>query len=669
MATVFKAYQPSMDRYVALKVLPRFHSSDPEFLGRFEQEAKALAQLQHPHILPVFDYGESEGYTYFVMPLMQDGNLAELLLKEKLPLYRINQIISQIGGALEFAHSRGFIHRDIKPSNILMDESGNCMLMDFGIAKIIEGSKEFTRTGAILGTPAYMSPEQGSGYKIDHRSDIYSLGIILYEMVTGRPPFEAETPVAVIFKHVHEPLPPPSSIVPDLSEDIEKIILKSLVKDPDERYQNVRDMVDAFAKAVTASIKDEATMVAPPATIQEHVPSHEESPPTLLEEGPATQVAPLQTQPEIASDVDIQTTTQDRIRLLRPALYLIGAIMLILVGVWLSGSGLFSSSETESPEETMPVAAVATEISNPTDTPIVETALVIPPVTETDQPPISTHTPSPSATPPYQPINTMETPGTGLEVVIFIAIDSSIYPFDNYLVRRAFASAIDRTSLIDLVITYHPGKEIVPATNFTPPDILGFDLYDEVGYRFDMELAQQSLAEAGYPNGEGFPAITLYHRDREARLVTAQHVSASLSDVLGINVYTSATEITYPDIPAFYLMGWQADYLAPPNFLHNPFCGKYNNDFLGSDDYYSLTDSINVERDISTRNDLIREYSDKFCLEEWNPHIDLSGDYKRLVDQALGEMDQDSARLLYVELDRILTETDIHLIPLYHRSS
>jgi serine/threonine protein kinase len=272
MATVYKAYQPSMDRFVALKVLPRFHSTDPEFIGRFEQEAKALAQLQHPHILPVYDFGESDGYTYFVMPLMQSGNLAELLAVEKLSLERINQVISQVGTALEFAHSRGFIHRDVKPSNILRDESGNCMLMDFGIAKIIEGSKEFTRTGGILGTPAYMSPEQGSGKKINYKSDIYSLGIILYEMVTGRPPFDAETPVAIIFKHVHAPLPPPSTFNPALSEEVERVILKSLAKEPADRYESVRAMVDALSRAVTASQRSALKEVDLPPTIQDKKP-------------------------------------------------------------------------------------------------------------------------------------------------------------------------------------------------------------------------------------------------------------------------------------------------------------------------------------------------------------------------------------------------------------
>jgi serine/threonine protein kinase len=212
MAAVYKAYQPGMERYVALKVLPQQLAKDPQFVGRFKQEAKVLANLQHPHILPVFDYGESDGYTYIVMPLVKSGTLDDLMVGKPLPLEQVNRIISQVGDALDYAHTQGLIHRDIKPSNILVDERGNCLLTDFGIAKIFEGTARFTQTGGIIGTPAYMSPEQGKGDKVDARSDIYSLGIVLYEMVTGRVPFDAETPIAIVFKHIQDPLPLARSI-------------------------------------------------------------------------------------------------------------------------------------------------------------------------------------------------------------------------------------------------------------------------------------------------------------------------------------------------------------------------------------------------------------------------------------------------------------------------
>ena len=162
MASVYKAYQPSVDRYVALKILPSRLVQDPEFFGRFRQEAKVLASLQHPHILPVHDFGESDGFTYIVMPFVSAGTLAASLhgrpFVPRVPLDEIRRVMSQVGDALDCAHARGLVHRDVKPSNILMDERGNCLLADFGIAKILEGTQKFTRTGGIVGTPAYMTP-------------------------------------------------------------------------------------------------------------------------------------------------------------------------------------------------------------------------------------------------------------------------------------------------------------------------------------------------------------------------------------------------------------------------------------------------------------------------------------------------------------------------------
>src|SRR5215216_1362600 len=163
MAAVYKAYQPSMERFVALKVLPRHMTTSEEFTTRFRREARMVAQLQHPHILPVFDYGESEGYPYIVMPFILSGTLADILHNQRISLSEAHRIISQIGDALSYAHARGVIHRDIKPSNILIDESGNCLLTDFGLARMTEAEDKITTSGQIMGTPAYMSPEQGTG--------------------------------------------------------------------------------------------------------------------------------------------------------------------------------------------------------------------------------------------------------------------------------------------------------------------------------------------------------------------------------------------------------------------------------------------------------------------------------------------------------------------------
>lgn len=250
MAAVYKAYQPSMERYVALKVLPRHFTHDPQFQARFRRESKLLAQLQHPYILPVFDSGQADGYSYIVMPFVQGGTLADALDDTPISLQRIRQVLTQVGSALHYAHERGMIHRDVKPSNILIDETGNCLLTDFGVARIVEASVSLTGSGTVIGTPAYMSPEQGSGKKVDERSDIYSLGIILYEMATGRVPYKAETPIAVIFKHIQDPLPPARGLNPELPEALNLVILKALAKRPEDRYQTAEEMVQAIRAAI-----------------------------------------------------------------------------------------------------------------------------------------------------------------------------------------------------------------------------------------------------------------------------------------------------------------------------------------------------------------------------------------------------------------------------------
>jgi serine/threonine protein kinase/ligand-binding sensor domain-containing protein len=251
MATVFKAYQPSMDRYVAIKILPSRFAEDESFVGRFTQEARTLARLEHPHILPVHDYGEHEGTTYLVMRYVEAGTLKDLIAREgPMELREAARVLGQLGRALDYAHSQGVLHRDIKPSNVLIDQRNNTFLTDFGIAKLIAETAQFTASGAIIGTPAYMSPEQGMGKPVDHHCDIYSLGVVLYELVTGRVPFEAETPLAVVLKHVNDPLPLPRQIKPDLPAAVERVILKAMAKVPADRFQSAKEMIDALEAAV-----------------------------------------------------------------------------------------------------------------------------------------------------------------------------------------------------------------------------------------------------------------------------------------------------------------------------------------------------------------------------------------------------------------------------------
>lgn len=251
MATVYKAYQSSMDRNVAIKVLPQQLAESEEFVKRFQQEARIIANLEHPYILPVFDYGEEDGTAYFVMRYLEAGTLKEKMSAGQLSLDEIDHIFTQLTDALGYAHAHKVVHRDLKPANVLVDLNGNLFLTDFGIAKLLESaSPRLTQTAAMMGTPAYISPEQVGGLSVDQRSDIYSLGVILYEMVTGSVPFVADTPLAVILKHLNEPLPLPSIIKPDISPFIEQVIVQSLAKDPSDRFNSTGEFVLAWRSAL-----------------------------------------------------------------------------------------------------------------------------------------------------------------------------------------------------------------------------------------------------------------------------------------------------------------------------------------------------------------------------------------------------------------------------------
>ena len=250
MATVYKAYQPSLDRYVAVKVLSTFLAQDPDFVARFQREAQAIAKLNHPNILPVYDYGQKGDLIYIVMRYAEGGTLQDTLAHQLLDLDTIVEIIAQMGGALDYAHQQGIVHRDVKPSNVLMADGNWALLGDFGLATMIGASTRITKTGAGMGTPDYIAPEQARGTGVDGRSDIYSLGIILFEMLTGRMPFEGDTSLVVLFKHLTDLPPPPREINPDIPEVVERVVLKALAKDPADRFQRAGQMVTALQKAV-----------------------------------------------------------------------------------------------------------------------------------------------------------------------------------------------------------------------------------------------------------------------------------------------------------------------------------------------------------------------------------------------------------------------------------
>ncbi len=248
MAEVYKALHTSLGRFVALKILHPFLGEDPQFKERFEQEARNVAQLRHTNIVQVydFDFDPQRELYYMVMEYIDGPTLRARLMQlnfqaEHFSIPEAISITRDLASALGYAHSRGMIHRDLKPGNIMFDSDGRVVLTDFGIARIISGPN-VTASGSMIGTPAYMSPEQGLGQSGDHRSDIYSLGIVLYQLLTGTTPYNADTPIAIVLKHVNDPLPPPTSVNPEIPEGLERIIYKALAKAPEERYQNVEEM-------------------------------------------------------------------------------------------------------------------------------------------------------------------------------------------------------------------------------------------------------------------------------------------------------------------------------------------------------------------------------------------------------------------------------------------
>jgi len=247
MATVYKGYDPRFEREVAVKVLPpELLHADPQFRLRFAREAKIIASLEHSSIVPVYDVGADDDQPYFVMRYMTGGSLSERIKAGVLSVEEATRIIEKVGPGLDEAHAKGIVHRDIKPSNILFDSKGIPYISDFGIAKLSQAQAGSVTGSGIIGTPAYMAPEQAQGDSIDGRADIYALGIILFEMVTGRQPYEADTPMAVAIKHITDPIPLILNANPKLPPGMDMIIQRAMAKDRDDRFSSSKEMLDAL---------------------------------------------------------------------------------------------------------------------------------------------------------------------------------------------------------------------------------------------------------------------------------------------------------------------------------------------------------------------------------------------------------------------------------------
>lgn len=247
MGTVFKAYDEALDRDVAIKVLSKQLSEDPETVQRFKQEACSAAKVTHPNIVHIYTRGEEDGRSYFVMEYVPGRSLGQEVQEQgKIPVEKAVGWIRESALALQAAHRSGVIHRDIKPSNILLDANGAIRLADFGLAKVVKADMGLTKTGMVVGTPFYMAPEQGKGGIVDHRADIYALGVTLYHLVVGRVPFDGGTPLEVMLKHVSDPIPVPKDTAIDTRSDLRRVLEKMMAKDPKDRYVTYDELIAAL---------------------------------------------------------------------------------------------------------------------------------------------------------------------------------------------------------------------------------------------------------------------------------------------------------------------------------------------------------------------------------------------------------------------------------------
>ena len=265
MAVVYKAYQAALDRFVAIKVPLADFQANPEFLSSFNRETKIIAKLDHPNIVPIYDVNEFEGTPYLVMRFVDGQTLREFSNKYKKPLRlpTLLTIMRAVTSALAYAHQKSVLHRDVKPSNILLGNDGNVYLMDFGLARIVAEADLTLSRDRVVGTPTYISPEQAKGESLDERSDIYSLGIVLYEMLTGRVPFTGERPSVVVYHHISTPPPAPRKINPEISPRVEHVVLKALAKDRKDRFSSASAMMQALQEALGGEVTPAQTAVSP----------------------------------------------------------------------------------------------------------------------------------------------------------------------------------------------------------------------------------------------------------------------------------------------------------------------------------------------------------------------------------------------------------------------
>ena len=414
MSSVYKGTDPNLKRVVAIKLIHSHLSNNPDFVQRFEEEAAAVAQLRHHGIIQVYDFNKDDDLYYMILEFVPGETLQDHLQRlndsgRKLSPAKAIEYMAGVCDAVDYAHQRGMIHRDIKPANLMLTTTGQVILMDFGIAKIVGGTRQ-TATGAVVGTAMYMSPEQIKGDQPDRRTDVYSLGVTLFEMVSGRPPFDAQSAMTLMMMHINDPVPNIKSLNPDVPDALVAVINKALAKDPNDRYQTAAQMAAALRNALSAGSS------SPLATMMEDATMMKQARGTTIEKpyaGTYVENAPIGT---VGKGTMVETSRpssvysspvapppvkpKPRMSLAIIGVLVIGVLCFAVVGIF-AASQLFGSP---SPTQTAQVI--------PTDT---QPALVIPASTE-----VPTETPIP-ATP---------TPSTPYVVITEIRVEGALYAVD-----------------------------------------------------------------------------------------------------------------------------------------------------------------------------------------------------------------------------------------------
>jgi len=650
MGVVYKGYDPSLDRLVAVKVLAPHLVWEKEFVERFVREARSAARLKHANIVTIHDVGQTAGWYYFVMEFLEGSTLTEAI-QERGPLApdEALSLLRPIADALDYAHRQGLVHRDVKPGNVVVDPTGHVTLTDFGIARATRETR-LTATGTIVGTPEYMSPEQAKGLQVNASSDLYSLAIVAYEMLSGRVPFEAESALALLHKIVYDPLPSICQVNADLPAGVEAVMKKALAKEPDDRYKEAGVFIEMLArtlageqveKAATLVLESERPAPTPmPATVPTPKPSLPDEAAAPVIEREETKAAPVYVQPPPAP---VPTAA--------PA------------SVPTAASAPDSGQTKATHPDTQPSAPARRRVGVWVWALGAVVVLVVVGLT------IGTGRDTTS----YPVVPTLEKPYEGLNGVYYYTFNTKLEPFDNPLVRQAFSLAIDRETLAEIAKEQNPGGQYVAATTLTPPTILGLELYNQVGLPYDPERANALLAEAGFPGGEGLPEITLWVHETEFDQRIAEQIKNQWYSVFGLDVsletkpWLDYEAMRYGFPHQVWHWDWYADYVDPHNFFYDAICGNHNSDFDWDDEHSSLVESIADAPDEATRRTRIETFSNRICAN-WDPTLSEweNDEYRTLIQEALYDLDEKARLEKYVQAERILCEDDAVVIPLFH---